>query len=345
MKKLLILTDTTSKQINGVTRSIENLKKHLPENISMKIISTDNFFSVPFFGYKEIQLSLTFPWQIWKKIIDIKPDFIHIVTEGPIGLWAAMMLQKYKIPYTTSFHTKYPEYLNMRSKLIPKSYVHKYLHYVHNGAEKIFISHSGMIPYIERHKYGKYTIVSLGIDHSIFYPGEKKYFLTEKSPVLLYVGRLAIEKNIEDFLKISDKYQKIVVGDGPERKNFQKKYPNTKFLWIKKWEQLADIYRSADIFVFPSKTDTLGLVNLEAMACGKPVIAYNIENMQGIIKHKNNGILIDEGDLLENGIQEAMKISPENCTKTTKIYCWNNYVDTFLQNQATISKNLWHNLD
>lgn len=341
-KKLLILTDTTSKQINGVTRSLDNLKSRLPKHIELYIISTEDFWSIPFFGYKEIQLSFSFPPKIWKKIAKIQPDFVHIVTEWPIGLSAALMCQKHDIPYTTSFHTKYPEYLNMRSRLIRTSYVHKYLHYIHNFAERIFISNAGMIPYIERHWYGSYAIVPLGIDHEQFFPWEAKFFKNDNRKKILFVGRLAIEKNIEDFLEISDKYLKIVVGDGPEFKNLQKNYPNALFLGVKKWDELADIYRSVDAFVFPSKTDTLGLVNLEALACGKPVLAYNIENMRGIIQSWYNGILVNENLCLETGLDRIFSISSENCIASTEFFNWDNYARQFISHQVQIDKNLWN---
>lgn len=340
-KKLLIFTDTTSEQVNGVTRSIQSLKERIPDDIELFIVSADDFFSVPFFGYKEIRLSFSFPQKIFKKIQEIHPDFIHIETEWPIGFSAATICKKYEIPYTTSFHTKFPEYLNMRLQIIREDYVHQYLHYIHNSAEKIFISNDGMIPYIERNNYGKHAVIPLGIDHEQFFPGEKKYFLDEKRKKILFVGRLAIEKNIEDFLEISNNFMKIVVGDGPERKNMKNRYPHTHFLGIKKWQELADIYRSVDVFVFPSKTDTLGLVNLEAMACGKPIVAYNIENMQWIVKNNFNGILVNEDEKLESGIEKALKINSENCTETASEFCWKNHTDKFLENQVQIPQKIW----
>ncbi len=251
------------------------------------------------------------------------------------------MCKKYNIPYTTSFHTKFPEYLSMRNPLVREKYVHWYLHYIHNSAQTIFISNEGMIPYIERNKYGKYAVIPLGIDHSIFHTGEKNLFLEEKRKKLLFVGRIAIEKNIEKFLQISEKYAKIVVGDGPEKERLEKKYPHAVFLGIKKWKDLADIYRSVDVFVFPSKTDTLGLVNLEAMACGKPVVAYDIENMRGIIKHGKTGILVATNKSLETGVSRAFGIATEHCTNMAKNFSWNNYAQKFLENQVPIDKNIW----
>lgn len=229
----------------------------------------------------------------------------------------------------------------MRNRLVKPKYVHEYLHYIHDDAERVFISNDGMIPYIERHKYGNAAVVPLGIDHSQFFPGKKNLFKKEKRKKLLFVGRIAIEKNIEKFLEISDDYAKYVVGNGPERKNLEDRYPHTEFLGTRRGKTLADIYRSVDIFVFPSLTDTLGLVNLEAMACGKPVIAYDIENMRGIVKSGYNGILIPENQPLESGIEKALKIKSENCIQTASEFCWKNHTEKFLENQAQIPKKLW----
>lgn len=341
MRTLLIFTDTTSSQVNGVTRCIGELRERLPDNIELELISADDFVSIPFIGYKEIRLSLAFPRKIYKKIRELQPDYIHIETEWPVGLMAAAICRYYKIPYTTTFHTKFPEYLNMRNRLVKEDYVHKYLHFIHDRAERIFISNPGMITYLEENNYGKYSIVPLGIDHSLFFPWGKQYFQENKKPKLLYVGRIALEKNIEDFLEISDQYEKIVVGDGPQREELEERYPDAKFLGIKKWQELADIYRSVDVFVFPSKTDTLGLVNLEAMACGKPVVAYDIDNMRGIITHGKNGILVAEWSLLENGIIEALRLNPQYAIDTAQWYCWTNYVQEFLAHQSPIPKTLW----
>ncbi len=169
MKKLLIFTDTYAGQINGVTRCIDNLSKNLPPEIHFSIISSDDFVTIPFLGYKEIRLSLAFPRNILARIRDIRPDYIHIMTEGPIGLTVAYICQRRHIPYTTTFHTKFPEYIHMRSRLVKEEYVHQYLHYIHDGAEEVFISNSGLGEYLLRNDYKNPTIVPFGIDHSIFF--------------------------------------------------------------------------------------------------------------------------------------------------------------------------------
>lgn len=166
----------------------------------------------------------------------------------------------------------------MMNRLVKEEYVHQYLHYIHDGAENIFISNTGLGEYLKRNGYERHALVPFGIDHTIFHPGPRSLFLDITRPILLYVGRIAVEKNIADFLDMDTTYQKIVVGDGPLLEEYKKQYRDVLFLGSKNALELGEIYRSVDVFVFPSKTDTLGLVNLEAMACGLPIIAYDLES-------------------------------------------------------------------
>lgn len=172
--------------------------------------------------------------------------------------------------------------------------MHQYLHYIHDGAEQIFISNDGLHQYLEENGYERRIVVPFGIDHSVFFPGEKTLFRDIPTPILLFVGRIAVEKNIGDFLDMNAKYQKVVVGDGPLYQKYREEYPDVLFLGKKSPKELGEIYRSVDAFVFPSKTDTLGLVNLEAMASGLPIIAYDIENTRGVIEDGKTGILVPE---------------------------------------------------
>lgn len=146
----------------------------------------------------------------------------------------AYICKKYHLPYTTTFHTKFPEYLNMRNRLIKEDYVHKYLHYIHDDATRIFVSNSGMISYLRDHGYGDTTIVPLGINHAHFFPGKKTRFTEDDRIVLLFVGRIAVEKNIEAFLSLPHTYRKIVVGDGPQRVELEEKYSDAEFLGVQK---------------------------------------------------------------------------------------------------------------
>lgn len=328
-------------QINGVTRCLDNLVKNLPTDIHLDIISSDDFLSVPFLGYKEIRLSLAFPRRIIGQLRDIRPDYVHIMTEWPIGLTVAYICQKRHIPYTTTFHTKYPEYLHMRNRLLKEEYIHQYLRYIHDGAEEIFISNSGLGEYLLRNGYENSSIIPFGIDHTLFYRWERTLFFDLMKPILLYVGRIAVEKNIIDFLDMDTRYAKIVVGDGPLLWEYRKEYVDVLFLGTKSAEELSEIYRSVDIFVFPSKTDTLGLVNLEAMACGLPIIAYDLENTRCIIEDGITGVLVPDGQKLETAIKDIEYISHEACADSVRDATWQHYAREFMVHQFPISKTLW----
>ncbi len=339
--KLLLMTDTYEWQVNGVTRCLENLRANLPQDVEVQVISTDDFLSVPFLGYKEIRLSLMFPRQIYRRMKAFQPDAIHIMTEWPIGLTAATLCRRRRIPYTTTFHTKYPEYLHMRNPLVREKYVHFYLHQVHDHAEKIFVSNASLDMYLERNGYSHRDIVPFGINHDIFHPWVGNLFTRFPSPRLLFVGRIAIEKNIEDFLDIDVPCTKIVVGDGPLMKKYSQKYGEVLFLGQKTAEELWEIYRSVDVFVFPSKTDTLGLVNLEAMASGLPIIAYDIEGTRWIIDQGKTGILVPEGEKLASALEKIATIDRNACIAWVQNFTWENYAKKFLKEQSLISQKIW----
>ncbi len=341
MSKLLIFTDTTTTQINGVKLSIDNLRMNLDAKVELKIISPDDFwhFSLPY--YNEVLLSIVLPKRIKKALYEYRPDFVHISTEGPIGFVAAKVCKELGIGYTSSFHTKFPEYLQMHSKYIKSSYVHSFLKHIHNGSDRVFISNDSIQKYLELNSYEHIQVIPFWIDHSVFYPGPKKYFHDLPKPILLFVGRISIEKNVEDFLKIRTTGTKIVVGDGPLKEKMKKEYPETQFLWFRKKEELADIYRSADVFVLPSKTDTLGLVNLEAMACGLPVVAYDVDGPKGIIQTGKTGILIPENQKLENGIPAAILLKSEDCISAVSGYTWKSYAEKFMKLQTPILAKQW----
>jgi glycosyltransferase involved in cell wall biosynthesis len=341
MSKLLVFTDTDSTQINGVKLSIDNLIANLDASMGLKIVSPDDFWHFPLPYYNEILLSMVLPKRIRKMLREYRPRYVHIATEGPIGFVAAKVCKELGIGYTSSFHTKFPEYIRLHSKIIPSSYVHSFLKYIHDGSDKVFISNDSIRKYLESNAYAHIHVIPFGIDHSVFFPGPKKFFQDLPGPVLLFVGRISIEKNVEDFLEIRTGGTKIVVGDGPQKEKFEKKYPEAKFLGFKNKEELAEIYRSADAFVLPSKTDTLGLVNLEAMACGLPVVAYDVDGPRGIVKPGKTGILVPESQKLETGIAGALVLDSRDCIESVTGYTWQSYAEKFIKFQTPIPDSQW----
>lgn len=316
--KLLIISDAWHPQVNGVVRTYEYLCAELKEKgYIVEVISPANFaVSMPMPFYPEIKLAIR-PYKRMKRMItDFKPDRIHIATEGPLGWAARKYCLKNKIAFTTCYHTQFPDYVAKRfAWLIPALY--NRIHRLAITAVRNFHAPSGGIM-VATKSLEKQLLdwnfktpikpLTRGVDPSIFYPGEKTILKDLKKPIALYVGRLAIEKNLEAFLDMDWNGTKILVGNGPIRSELEKKYPNAIFAGKKTGRELADYYRSSDVFVFPSKTDTFGIVLIEALACGLPIAAYNVIGPKDIITEKHLGIL-------NNDLATASKLAIKSANK------------------------------
>ena len=302
--KILIVTDAWYPQLNGVVRTYEYLRHELESmGYTVKIIGPSDFqWSVPMPGYPEIRLTL-FPYNTLRHAISsFDPVVLHIATEGPLGLAARKYAREYGVEFTSCYHTHFPDYIAKRvGKYLPFLYkpVYKiavwYVRFFHSissclfvatpSVEKTLLSWGFRIP-IKR--------MTRGIDHSIFKLGEKTIFKDLKAPIALYVGRVAIEKNLESFLSMPWDGTKVIVGDGPDKAMLQKKYPHCVFAGTKTGQDLAACYQSSDVFVFPSRTDTFGMVIIEALACGLPVAAYPVTGPIDIITESFLGVLDDD---------------------------------------------------
>ncbi len=329
--KVLIISDAWHPQINGVVRTYEHICEEM-ENMGYKIevIGPADFSTcVPMPFYPEIKLVIR-PYKQLKRIInDFSPDKIHIATEGPLG-WAA---RKYcidnNIAFSSCYHTQFPDYVAKRfAWLIPSLYdvVHrqaiKIVRHFHAPSNNLMVATKSLE--IQLLKWGFNNPIkplSRGVNIDIFYPGEKTILKEIKTPIALYVGRIAIEKNLEDFLNMEWNGSKVLVGDGPARTSLEKKYLEAIFVGKKTREELADYYRSSDVFVFPSKTDTFGIVLIEALACGLPIAAYDVIGPKDIITHDHLGILDDN---LSKAALLAMKmVDKDKCTAhAKKHYSW-----------------------
>ena len=339
--KILIISDAWQPQTNGVVRTYENLERELTSmGHSVKIVGPNDFpihFPCPL--YKEIQLTLFTKNKLKDIIRSEKPDHIHIpVVEGPMGHTARSICLSENRPFTTCYHTHFPDYLAvrlpdalgfLRNPLAQLSF--KVLSAFHNAANCTFVVSDTLATQLRENNFtSRFDIMTRGIDTNYFYVGEKNLFADLPRPIALYVGRVAPEKNIESFLNTNWSGSKVVVGDGPSLEKLKKKYPDTHFLGTKKGKELGDCYRSSDLFVFPSKTDTFGMVNIEAMACGLPIAAYPVLGPIDIVTSPELGAL-------DNNLEIAMKkaiSSPEtpefrgNYAKNT--YSWKKAAEQFL---------------
>ncbi|MEM6812487.1 MAG: glycosyltransferase family 1 protein [Pseudomonadota bacterium] len=329
--KILIVSDAWHPQVNGVVRTYEHLLVEMEKqgHETMVLGPTDFRFRFPIPTYKEIEIVL-FPYKkLRQSVEEFKPDAMHIATEGPLGWAARRYCLKKKIPFTSCYHSQFPTYFAMRlSKPFPKSF--DFFHEIgvgvirrfHNAADGTFVTTKSMSE--ELKNWGITTPIfplTRGINPDIFKPGEGTLFKDLPGPVALYVGRLAIEKNLEEFLEMPWQGSKVVVGHGPEEEAYRKKYPDISFLGKKVGDDLADCYRSSDLFVFPSYTDTFGIVIIEALACGLPIAAHDVIGPKDIIIQPELGALHED---LEQACHKALETGdPVFCANhVTENYSW-----------------------
>ena len=322
--KILIVTDAWYPQVNGVVRTLDETSKQLKKlGHEVKLITPEGFLTIPCPTYPEIKLSLFPGAKVSSMIRDFNPDCLHISTEGPLGLAARGYASRNGLAYTSAYHTRFPEYVYARTKL-PLKITYSFLRWFHNRSELVMVPTEEVKKDLIKHKIGKPKIWSRGVDLDIFKP--KKGRRKNKNPILLNVGRVAVEKNLEEFLKIDLSYEKWVVGDGPAFKELKKKYPKVIFHGAKSKEELEYYYNKADVFVFPSKTDTFGLVLLEAMACGLPVAAFPVSGPLDVIGSSNAGCL---NSSLKEACKKALLIPRKVPREYAKTFSWEATSKTF----------------
>jgi glycosyltransferase involved in cell wall biosynthesis len=303
----------------------------------VEVIAPERFKNVPCPTYPEIRLAMCTPGRVGALIAEYAPDAVHIVTEGPLGWCARWWLKRRGIPFTTSFHTMFPKYLNVRFGL-PESWSFAGLRRFHSAATATMYSTPRLRDLLLSQGFENLLGWVRGVDTDLFAPGEPEP-LEFPRPIQMYVGRLAIEKGIEDFLRTDARGTKVVVGDGPQRAELERRYPAARFLGPRYDDELVRHYRAADVFVFPSRTDTLGLVQLEAMACGVPVAAYPVQGPLDVIGDSAAGAMNEE---LTLAIEQALKLDPEVCRARALEHSWDQSVVEFHANLVSIPALAFH---
>ena len=322
--KILVVTDAWYPQVNGVVRTLDETSKQLKKfGHEVKLITPEGFLTIPCPTYPEIKLSLFPGARVSSMIREFNPDRLHIATEGPLGLSARGYANRNGLAFTSAYHTRFPEYVHARTKL-PLKITYSFLRWFHNSSDLVMVPTEEVKKDLIKHKISNPKIWSRGVDLEIFKPkrGRKK----NQKPIMLNVGRVSVEKNLEEFLKIDLPYEKWVVGDGPALRELKKKYPKVIFHGAKSKEELEYYYNKADIFVFPSKTDTFGLVLLEAMACGLPVAAFPISGPLDVIGNSNAGILDSN---LKEACKKALLIPRKVPREYAKKFSWESTSKTF----------------
>ena len=267
---ILVVTDAWKPQVNGVVRSLESVSRALREiGTRVDFLTPQGFATVPLPTYAEIRLALATPGAVAKQIEAVAPEHIHIATEGPLGFAARRYCLRNKRIFTTSYHTRFPEYISARIR-IPEEITYAWLRRFHNASNGIMVATKSIAEDLRNRGFQRLMRWSRGVDHSVFNPA-KATTLDLPRPIFFFAGRLAPEKNLKAFLALDLPGSKLIAGDGPSRRALQASYPGAHFIGMQTSEALAVLYASADVFVFPSRTDTFGVVLIEALACGLPV--------------------------------------------------------------------------
>jgi len=303
--RILLATDAWEPQVNGVVRTLTRVIEECQAmGHQVEVVSPDQFKTFPLPTYPEIKLAVGAYEPVQERFKSFEPEAIHIATEGPIGLAARRICIDWKLPFTTSYHTKFPEYVSARLPL-PLSAGYAYMRWFHSPSGRVMVATPSMRDELAKHGFRNLSAWSRGVDTDIFHPratGEPDIFEGLARPIWLNVGRIAVEKNIETFLATDLPGTKVLVGDGPQREELMLKYPEVQFRGARFGADLAAHFACADVFVFPSLTDTFGLVILEAMAAGVPVAGFPAPGPIDIIPGSNAGVLAAS---LTEGLREA----------------------------------------
>lgn len=331
--RLLLITDAWFPQVNGVVRTLSTTCERLRlRGHEVEVVAPERFRNVPAPTYPEIRLALTTPHAVGRLIQQALPDAVHVATEGPLGLAARYWLMRCGLPFTTSFHTMFPPYLQVRFG-IPERWTFAGMRHFHGAAAATMYSTENLRRLLASHGFTNLVQWVRGVDTDLFCPGEPAA-LDLPRPIQLYVGRLAVEKSLEDFLSLDTPGSKVLIGDGPQRQELEARFPDAHFLGPRFGEDLTAHYRAADVFVFPSRTDTLGLVMFEAMACGVPVAAYPVPGPADVVGDSPAGVLDHD---LGAAIERALAIDPALCRARALEHSWDRSVDEFFANLAPIA--------
>jgi glycosyltransferase involved in cell wall biosynthesis len=326
MKTILIITDNLPEQINGVVTTYKNIEAcAVLDGYKFVVLHPGWFRYIDCPKYNEVKLA--WPRHMGKKIQEISPDYIHIATEGPLGLWARAYLSLAGIPHNTAYHTKFPEGLK---KLfgIPEFITWRFVKWFHKHSGKVLTTTDSMVKELQAHGFsGEVISWTRGVDRDIFSPALRENL---PSKYLLCVSRVSKEKNLEDFFELDyPGYQKIMVGDGPMLETYKRQYPDITFTGFKTGINLARYYANAEVFVFPSKWETFGIVMIEAMACGTPVAAYPCQGPEDVIDQAETGFM---NDSLTDAVTACLQLNRDSVCKNSQRWTWSRAWEIFRDN-------------
>jgi len=328
--KIALITDAWRSQTNGVvttlTRTLDGLERlgHVTH-----VIAPSEFRTFPCPTYPEIRLALFPRRRLARTLEGFTPDAVHIATEGPLGQAARHWCLDEGMPFTTSYHTQFPQYIRARFP-VPQSWSYAFLRRFHGAAARVMVATEHMRRELVNHGFDKLALWTRGVDVELFRPRALDY-LQSARPILMYVGRVAVEKNLEAYLSLRVPGTKYVVGGGPALEELKLRYTDVIFTGYKHGEELASHLAAADVFVFPSRTDTFGLVLLEAMACGVPIAAYPVVGPIDVVKHGVTGSLEED---LGAAVTGALGLKRDDCRRYALSFTWERATEQFVANLA-----------
>lgn len=325
--KVLLITDSSRQHFSGVVNKINYLTQYMQAyGYEYKLLTTNDFYNIPI-TRGEIRLALTSRKTIRNIIEQYLPDYIHLFTEGSLGLLSKWVCDAENIRYTTSYTTQFDLYFKQRYQ-IPITITQRLLNYFHSRSSRIFVPTNSMRDKLSSiFKNRSIMVIGRGVDHSIFSCDHPERAINVEDPLCIYAGRLAKEKNLESFLKLKAIKRKVVIGDGSILSKLRHEYPEVEFTGFLSHQQIKQQFNRADVFVFPSLTDTFGQVMLEAMSCGLPVAAYPCTGPKDIIKQGETGYLSED---LEYAIHQCKHISRQACVNHSHQFNWETATRQFL---------------
>jgi glycosyltransferase involved in cell wall biosynthesis len=325
IRRVAIVTDAWHPQVNGVVNTLDHTGAELRAmGYEVRHITPQQFRSVPCPTYPSIRLAVLPGRAVAQALDDYAPEAIHIATEGPLGHAAHRYCRQRGLAFTTSFHTQFPEYIRARAP-VPVAWTYHYLRRYHGRAARTLVPTPTQQQRLSARGFANLQIWPRGVDTAVFRPNPSYRFELPR-PLAMYMGRVAVEKNIEAFLRLDLPGSKVVVGDGPDLEKLRQAYPQVRFLGQKLGADLAACVAGADVFVFPSRTDTFGLVLLEAMACGVPVAAFPVTGPLDVVQQGRTGVLDED---LGHAVEGALALKREDCVAYAARYTWRRCTEIF----------------
>lgn len=338
--RIALVSDAWHPQINGVVRTWSVVVDELSRmGHQVSTITPDQFAGLPCPGDPDIRLALAWPYTVGRRLAEAAPEAIHIATEGPLGMAARRYCRRHGLAFTTSYHTHFPQYLEMRMR-VPRQITFSVIRRFHAAATRVMVTTPTLAAELSAHGIHHTVLWPRGVDARMFAPRVDAITIDGPPPVMIYVGRVAVEKNIGAFLDLDVPGTKVVVGDGPQLAELKARYPEVVFAGWQTGADLARWYAAADVFVFASRTDTYGLVLLEALASGLPVAAYPVPGPADVLGHAPQVACLD--DDLSAAVHGALQLTPDAARAFALDYSWSACAARFVEQVEPLPGDAWH---